>query len=111
MVRRPLDNRIRNIHLTLDYGAGDAVAINGHEVQLGTDNVVYVDDVDAIAGARVVRTSRMPSKMPGSAAQIGLAIRDVPDVVTYLQCDARASDAQRQMMIEKVAACVVSLRR
>jgi hypothetical protein len=67
--------------------------------------------VDAIAGARVVRTSRIPSKMPGSAGQIGLAIRDLPDVVTFLQCDARASDAQRQTMIEQLAACIVSLGR
>jgi len=36
---------------------------------------------------------------------------DVPDLVAYLKCDARASDAQRQMMIEKLAACVVSLGR
>jgi hypothetical protein len=80
-------------------------------VQLGADNVVYVDDVDAPAGARVVRTSRIVSKLPGSAGQIGLAIRDVPDLVAYLKCDARASDPQRQMMIEKLAACVVSLGR
>ena len=95
----------------MDYGAGDRVAINGQEVHLGTDNVVYVDDVDALAGARVVRTSRIPSNLPGSEGQIGLAIRDVPDVVAYLKCDARAADAQRQMMIENVAACVVTLGR
>jgi hypothetical protein len=47
--------------------------------------------------------------MPGSAGQIGLAIRDVPEVVTYLQCGARSSDAQRQLMFERLAACVVSL--
>jgi hypothetical protein len=98
-------------YLTLDYGPGDTVAINGRDVNLGTDNVVYVDDVDAPGGGRVVRTSRIPSQMPGSAAQIGLAIRDVPEVVTYLRCDARASDPQRQMMIEKLSACVVSLGR
>jgi hypothetical protein len=97
--------------LTLDYGASDTVAVNGRDVHLGTDNVVYVDDVDAPGGGRVVRTSRIPSQMPGSPAQIGLAIRDVPDLVTYLQCDARASDPQRQMMIEKLSACVVSLGR
>jgi hypothetical protein len=100
-----------NIRLTLDYGAGDAVAVNGREVQLGTDNVVYVDEVDALAGGRVVRTSRMPSKLPGSEGQIGLAIPDLPEVVAYLKCDARASDAQRQMMIERLAACVVTLGR
>lgn len=99
------------VRLTLDYGAGDAVTVNGREVHLGTDNVVYVDDVDALAGARIVRTSRIPSKMPGSAGQIGLAIRDVPDIVAYLRCEARASDAQRQMLIERVAACLVSLGR
>jgi len=99
------------IRLTLDYGAGDRVAINGQEVHLGTDNVVYVDDVDAPAGARVVRTSRIPSKLPGSEGQIALAIRDVPEVVTYLKCDARAADAHRQMMIDNIAACVVTLGR
>jgi hypothetical protein len=100
-----------SVRLTLDYGAGDAVTINGRDVHLGTDNVVYVDEVDAPAGGRVLRTSRIPSPMPGSAAQIGLAIRDVPDLVTYLQCGARASDPQRQMMIEKLAACVITLGR
>jgi hypothetical protein len=100
-----------DIRLTWDYGAGDAVTINGRDVHLGTDNVVYVDDVDAQAGARVVRTSRIPSQMPGSAGQIGLAIRDVPDLVTYLQCDARASDPRRQMLIDRLSACIVSLGR
>jgi hypothetical protein len=100
-----------NIRLTLDYGAADAVAINGRELHLGTDNVVYVDDVDALTGARVVRTSRIPSTLPGSEGQIGLAIRDVPEVVAYLKCDARASDPQRQTMIGNLAACVVTLGR
>jgi hypothetical protein len=98
-----------NIHLTLDYGPGDTVSINGRDVHLGTDNVVYVDDVDAPAGARVIQTSHIPSQMPGSAGQIGLTIRDIPDLVTYLRCDARAADPQRQMMIEKLGACVVTL--
>ena len=110
---RPRSHRIieyGDVRLTLDYGVDDAVAINGHEVHLGADNVVYVDDVDAPAGARVVRTSRIPSTLP-SAAQIGLAIRDVPEVVRYLQCEARAADGQRQMMIEMVAACAITLGR
>jgi hypothetical protein len=38
---------------------------------LGMDNVIYVDDVDAPTGGRVVRTSRMPLQMPRSAGQIG----------------------------------------
>lgn len=100
-----------DVHLTLDSGADDTLFINGHEVHLGTDNVVYVDDVDAAGGARVVRTSRIPPKMPGSAGQIGLAIRDVPEIVTYLQCETRAADPQRQMMIDRMSACVVSLGR
>jgi hypothetical protein len=100
-----------NVHLTLDFGAGDTVAINGHDVHLGTDNVIYVDDVDAPSGARVIRTSRIPSQMPGSPAQIGLAIRDVPDLVTYLRCDARASDPERQKMIEMLGTCAVTLGR
>jgi hypothetical protein len=100
-----------DVNLTLDYGAGDTVAINGREVHLGTDNVVYVDEVDAPTGARVVRTARIPSQMPGAPAQIGLTIRNVPDLVTYLRCDARASDPQRQMMIERMGACAVTLGR
>jgi hypothetical protein len=100
-----------DVHLTLDSGADDTVFVNGREVHLGTDNVVYVDDVDATGGARVVRTSRIPSKMPGSAGQIGLAIRDLPEIVTYLQCDARASDPQRQKMIDMTSACIISLGR
>ena len=87
------------------------LGINGRELHLGTDNVVYVDDVDALTGARVVRTSHIPSTLPGSEGQIGMAIRDVPEVVAYLKCDARAADAQRQMMIENLAACVVTLGR
>ena len=100
-----------NIRLTLDYGENDTVAINGRELHLGIDNVVYVDDVDALTGARVVRTSRIPSTLPGSEGQIGLAIRDVPEIVAYLKCDARASDPQRQMIIANLAACVVTLGR
>jgi hypothetical protein len=98
-----------DVRLTLDYGAGDAATINGRDVHLGTDNVVYVDEVDGPTGGRVVRTSRVWSQMPGSPAQIGLVIRDVPDLVTFLRCDVRASDPQRQMMIDRLGACVVTL--
>ena len=110
-VARHLSIQFGDIHLTLDQRAGNAVTVNGREVPVGTDNVVYVDNVDALAGARVVRTSRIPSKMPGSAGQIGLAIRDAPDILAYLQCEARATDPQRQRMIEGAAACVVTLGR
>jgi len=53
-----------NIRLTLDYGAGDAVAINGRELDLGTDgrrrcahrrpcrpNVAHSNDVAGVGGA------------------------------------------------------------
>ena len=57
-VRRHRTIEYGDIRLTLDYGASDAVTINGREVHLGTDNVVYVDDVDALAGACVVTLGR-----------------------------------------------------
>jgi hypothetical protein len=67
--------------------------------------------MDALTGARVVRTSRIPATLPGSEGQIGLAIRDLPEIVAFLKCDARASDPQRQMMIQNIATCLLTLGR
>jgi hypothetical protein len=101
------------VRLTLDYSIGSPIAVvNGTRIPLGaqgTDNVLYVDNVDAPAGLKLRRTGHIPERMPGSGQQLGVAIRDSKDVVDYLQCHARSESPRTQAYIERL--CLVNLGR
>lgn len=47
--------------------------------------------------------------MPGTSAQIGLALRDSPEIVAYLQCDARSGNPRRDPHLSRL--CVTNLGR
>lgn len=81
------------VTFTLEYDSPTRTAIvDGKAVKVEDRNVVFVDDVDSAAGPRVTGTMRIESRMPGSAGQIGLLLRDSPEIKTFLRCDATSPD-------------------
>lgn len=83
------------IRLTLEFDSAERVAtVQGQRVELGDDNVVFVDDVDSADGPRVTGTMRIPSALPGPAGQIGVVLRASPAIVSFLRCDARRADGR-----------------
>lgn len=87
-----------DVLLTLDYDSSAHVAIvNGGSVELGEDNVVFVDDVDSPTGPRIAGTMRLERTMPGSAGQIGLVLGKSPEVMAFLRCDATTADGRGRL--------------
>jgi hypothetical protein len=89
-----------DVRLTLDFDQSKRiVVVQGRTIELGADNVVFVDDVDAKSGQRVIRTLSIPRAMPGSAGQIGPLLQKSPEIMSYLRCDAAAvRDADREYL-------------
>jgi hypothetical protein len=89
--------------LTVEFDPSERVAVvQGQRLDLGDDNVVLVDDVHSPTGPRVTGTLRAPRAMPGSAGQIGLVLRESPEVVSFLRCDARRADGRGQAYLERL---------
>lgn len=61
--------------------------IQGLRIELGGDNVVFVDEVDSIGGARVIGHMRIDPAMSGSAAQIGLIVAQSRPIMAFLRSD------------------------
>jgi hypothetical protein len=80
-----------SVHLTLRYDPDKATAaVNGRNVDLRTDNVLYVDNVDAPGGPTVLRTSHIDPRMPGTLGQIGTMLGNSHEILDYMQCGARS---------------------
>jgi len=45
---------------------------------------------------------RIESRMPGSAGQIGLLLRDSPEIKTFLRCDATSPDGLGKEFLERM---------
>ena len=94
------------VTLTLDYDWRKRVAVvNGETITLGDHNVLFVDDVDA--APRIVDRLRIDPAMPGSSAQIGVVLQRVPQVMSFLKCDAVGADESKRayfgrMCLEKI---------
>jgi hypothetical protein len=103
-------------HLTLKYGGlflqvlfdGPArlAEIEDRKIPLNDDNVLLVDDVDSAGGPKVVKTLRVdPDLSDPHRAEI--AIRRSPELVAYLRCDIKLSDARQQATMDIICAQVI----
>jgi hypothetical protein len=91
------------VRLTLDFDPSTRVAtVQGTTLELGADNVVFVDDVDSPKGPRVTGTKRVERAMPGSAGQIGLVLRTSPEIMSFLRCDSTPPGARGQAFLEQL---------
>jgi hypothetical protein len=99
-----------SVHLTLRYDPIKRTAtVNGRDIALHTDNVLFVDGVDAPDGPTVFRTSHIDPRMPGTFGQIGTTLGKSQEILDYMQCRARSGiptvDAQLAPM------CITNLGR
>ena len=103
-------------NLTLKYGGlflqvlfdGSArlAEIDGRNVPLNDDNVVLVDDVDSVGGPKVVKTLRVDSAL-SDPSHPEIVIRRSPELVAYLRCDIKLSEAQKQAAIDVICAQLI----
>ena len=70
---------------------------------LGEDNVVLVEDADAPAGPRVLKTLRVDPAVPDGRRMDQFIARS-PELVAYLRCDVKLDDVRKQMMIDVLCA-------
>jgi hypothetical protein len=92
----------------IEYGRV-RLSVNGDEVTLGGNNLLCVDQVDSPGGPKVVRAFRIDSRMPGSAGQIGSMLGQAPQVLPYLQCDARTGNPTFDAQLASM--CLTNLGR
>lgn len=98
------------VRLTVRYDSKEErVSVNGRDVALGGDNVLYVDNVDAGGGPTFVRTSRIDFHMPGTVGQIGSMLGHSDEILKYMQCDARAGNPK--LDAELASMCLTNLGR
>jgi hypothetical protein len=86
-----------------------SATVNGHDIALRGDNVLYVDDVDSPGGPRFLRTSHIDPHMPGSFGQIGSLLANSDDVMDYMQCGARRGNPTADAKLALV--CMTNLGR
>jgi len=92
------------LHLTARYDpAGKTVTILGERVDLAGANVVFVDRVDSpdgpvIAGTTTVRPRNVARGLPVVPA----VLRDTPELLAYLRCEAQLPEPMNQMAMNSV---------
>jgi hypothetical protein len=98
--------RYGGLDLQLEFEPNTRVAqIQGNAIQLRDDNVILVDNVDVAGGPTVVGTLRVDPEPPladNGYPRIEPVLRRSPEIVTFLQCDARLPDQRVQAVIETV---------
>lgn len=79
------------------------------QIELRDQNVILVDGVDESKSPQIVGTLRVePALPPGrSLLNIGETLRQSPEIVSFLKCDARVADPLVQKMAEIVCASVL----
>ena len=92
-----------NVRLTLSFDAATrVVSIQDRHFALNDDNVVFVDDVDTVAGPRVTSTMLLGPAMPGSAGQLGEMLAPSRRIVEFLRCEAKAPTGRGQSMLDRM---------
>jgi hypothetical protein len=98
--------RYGGLDLQLEFEPNTRVAqIQGNAIQLRDDNVILVDNVDVAGGPTVVGALRVDPELPladNGYPRIEPVLRRSPEIVTFLQCDARLPDQRVQAVIETV---------
>jgi hypothetical protein len=83
--------------------AARTAQIEDATIPLGDHNVVLVDEVDAATGPRVVKTLRVDPRL-NEPRQIEAVIARLPELVQYLRCDLKLTDARQQTTMDAICA-------
>jgi hypothetical protein len=98
------------VDLTLRYDPVKRIArVNGRDIDLRTDNVLYVDGVDAPGGPTVFRTSHIDPRMPGTFGQMGSMLGNSQEILDYMQCRALSGIATVDARLATM--CITNLGR
>jgi len=98
------------VQLSLRYDSARAsVTVNGRDIALRGDNVLYMDSVDAPGGARFLRTSHIEPHIPGAGGQIGTMLGNSHEILDYMQCGARSGIATLDATLATM--CMTNLGR
>jgi hypothetical protein len=93
-----------SVSLTLLFDARtNTVQIAGRRVALGTNNVVFVDDVDRADGPHIVKTLSLDAGDSASALQIDDLFRRSAELREFLRCDLNTG--RGQSLHETVTMC------
>jgi len=88
---------------TLEFNRGKRVAVLlGQTLDVSQNNVVFVDDVDSASGARVSGQTRLEKVIPGTGGQIGSALKQSPEIMDFLRCDAVPASGRGKGFVEKL---------
>jgi hypothetical protein len=99
-----------SVRLTVQFDpVKESVTVNGRDIALRGDNVLYIDSVDAPVGPRFLRTSHIDPQMPGTFGQIGSLLANSHEVMEYMQCGARRGDAAVDARLAVM--CITNLGR
>lgn len=72
------------------------------EVELGSDNVILVDDVDGANGPQIARSMKVDGQFAKEPAEINEIVSRNPELYEFLRCDARVPDPNVQPTIDAV---------
>lgn len=70
-------------------------------VALGENNVLLVDDVDGATGARIVGSVQVEPVFEQSANGVDALVRQSPELLDFLRCDAAMADPNMQAMMAR----------
>ena len=94
------------VQLKLEFDGNTRVArVGGIDVNLGSDDVILVDEVDGPAGPRIAGTSKVDAQVSEEPGRdIEVVIRSNWDLYDFLRCEAPGPDAAIQPMIDEMCA-------
>jgi uncharacterized protein (TIGR02246 family) len=79
-----------DVQLDVEFDFATRIArVAEHHVSMGSDNVVLVDRVDERGRSVIVRTISIDGTLPGSSPDISPVVARSPEIVSYIQCDAK----------------------
>ena len=99
------------VSLSLDFDETTRrVTIQGKDVTLSENNVLFVDDVDLPSGPRVADMMVVSRAMPGSSGQIAPVLRNSSRIMSFLRCDA-GEGSPRQASLQTLCLQNVGVER
>jgi len=78
--------------------------------ELKENNVVFVDEVDAASGPRVIGMTRVGPDMPGSGVELGDLLRPSARIVDFLRCDAKSPTGRGQAMLDTLCERMLGIK-
>jgi len=76
------------------------VRIRDRPISSQSGNVILVDEVDGVAGPRIVETIRVEARFPGQNVDVDTIVRRHRALFPFLRCDARFPDQPQHSAIE-----------